>query len=345
VPGNYCGGPCTNDPFLVIGAEKHDAGAQYPSYSGFIDEVRLSSALRYPTSGNFAPPTQPFTPDASTVALYHFDEGQGDLIADSSGAAGGPSTGVRNFGGSPAGPEWVADTPFAAASGNPIPSATGINPSSAPVGGPAFTLTVNGSNFVSGAAVRWNGSGRTTTFVSSAQLTAAIPASDIATVGTASVAVFNPPPGGGASNALTLTISGSGTATTVTFDNPVPAGSSGSFLNGLFQGIDFGTNQWAWESASGADPTRHIYFGSASGTARSFTFSPGPRILVSMRAFTGTAGTLTLTDNLGQTTMQSITSGSMQTVTTGWTQASTTVTVTFTARWSLGIDDIVYQNP
>src|SRR6185295_629608 len=47
---------------------------------------------------------------------------------------------------------------------------------------------------------------RTTTFVSSTQLTAAIPASDIATVGTANVTVVNPAPGGGTSNALTFTI-------------------------------------------------------------------------------------------------------------------------------------------
>jgi hypothetical protein len=37
-------------------------------------------------------------------------------------------------------------------------------------------------------------------------LRAAIPASDIATAGTAQVTVFTPAPGGGTSNALTLTI-------------------------------------------------------------------------------------------------------------------------------------------
>jgi len=74
VPGNYCGGPCTHsDPYLVVGAEKHDAGAQFPSYSGYIDEVRISNSLRYIT--NFTPPSAPFTTDGNTVALYHFDEG------------------------------------------------------------------------------------------------------------------------------------------------------------------------------------------------------------------------------------------------------------------------------
>jgi hypothetical protein len=126
VPGNFCGPngsgtgnqPCLNDPFLVIGAEKHDAGSQYPSYSGFIDEVRISTMLRYPATGGFARPTQPFGPDSSTAALYHFDEGQGDVINDFSlPPAGGLSPAVRKFGGvipvPGQGPEWVKDTPFA----------------------------------------------------------------------------------------------------------------------------------------------------------------------------------------------------------------------------------------
>jgi uncharacterized protein (TIGR03437 family) len=69
---------------------------------------------------------------------------------------------------------------------NPIPAPTSLIPNSATAGGAAFTLTVNGTNFVSGSIVRWNGSNRTTTFVSSTQLTAQIPASDIAVIGAAS---------------------------------------------------------------------------------------------------------------------------------------------------------------
>ncbi len=111
VPGDFCGGPCTNsDPYLVIGAEKHDAGAAFPSYSGWVDEIRISSVLRYAAA--FTPPASPFSSDASSLALYHFDEGAGDVIGDVSGAPGGPSDGVRRFGGAPAGPEWSTDTPF-----------------------------------------------------------------------------------------------------------------------------------------------------------------------------------------------------------------------------------------
>ena len=111
-PGNYCGGPCVNsDPFLVIGAEKHDAGPSYPSFSGWFDEMRVSNTLRY--QANFARPTAPFATDAGTVALYHFDEGTGDTIVDESQAQGGPSNGIRNVGGVPEGPQWVpSDAPL-----------------------------------------------------------------------------------------------------------------------------------------------------------------------------------------------------------------------------------------
>jgi glucose/arabinose dehydrogenase len=101
-----------SDPFLVIGAEKHDAGAQFPSYHGWIDEVRISDVERY--SAPFVPNAAPLAADADTVALYHFDEGNGDVVFDESGAAGGPSDGVRRYGGNPAGPDWSTDTPFAA---------------------------------------------------------------------------------------------------------------------------------------------------------------------------------------------------------------------------------------
>ena len=87
------------------------------------------------------------------------------------------------------------------------PTLASLSPDSAAKGGPAFTLTVNGSNFESGSVVRWNGATRTTTFVSTTQLTAAIPATDVAAADTASVTVQNPPiPGGAGSNPLPFTI-------------------------------------------------------------------------------------------------------------------------------------------
>ena len=85
--------------------------------------------------------------------------------------------------------------------GNSVPTINNpLVPGQKAAGSAAFTLTVNGTGFVSGATVNWNGSPRTTTFVKSSQLTASITAADVATAGTANVTVVNPAPGGGASN-------------------------------------------------------------------------------------------------------------------------------------------------
>jgi lysophospholipase L1-like esterase len=99
---------------------------------------------------------------------------------------------------------WGTSEPFEF---NLVPTITTLSPSSKIAGQSAFTLTVNGTNFVSGlSVVRWNGTDRTTTYVSATQLTASIPASDIAWAGIASVNVFNPTPGGGTSGAQTFTV-------------------------------------------------------------------------------------------------------------------------------------------
>jgi hypothetical protein len=73
------------------------------------------------------------------------------------------------------------------------PAITSLNPSSTIVGVPSVGLTVNGSNFLSSAVVQWNGKAVPTTFVSSTELTATIPALDVANIGTAWVTVSNPP--------------------------------------------------------------------------------------------------------------------------------------------------------
>ncbi|HEV3139970.1 MAG TPA: S8 family serine peptidase, partial [Vicinamibacterales bacterium] len=88
----------------------------------------------------------------------------------------------------------------------PSPALSSIAPASAPASSGAFTLTVNGGSFGSNSIVRWNGGDRPTTYVTDSKLTAAIPASDLAAPGTASVTVFTPAPGGGTSSPLTFTI-------------------------------------------------------------------------------------------------------------------------------------------
>ena len=123
-----------SDPFLVFGAEKHDAGAAYPSYIGLLDDIRISNVVRY--TGAFTRPNAPHAADASTVALYRFDEGSGTTIID---AASGGSPGVRRLGGSPAGPVYVTDTPFSGTLPSPTPTRTFTPTSSAST--PSATAT------------------------------------------------------------------------------------------------------------------------------------------------------------------------------------------------------------
>lgn len=109
VPGAFCGGPCLDsDPYLVMGAEKHDAGPSWPAYSGWLDEVRISAALRY--AADFTRPEAPFAVDSVTVALWHFDEGSGDRLVDSSPFG---AHGVIHVGGPLRAPRWgVSDAPL-----------------------------------------------------------------------------------------------------------------------------------------------------------------------------------------------------------------------------------------
>jgi subtilisin family serine protease len=87
-----------------------------------------------------------------------------------------------------------------------VPAIGSLSPARASAGSGAFTLTVNGTGFVTTSEVRWNGLARATTFVSSTQLRASIAGGDVATPGTADVTVFSPAPGGGTSAPLAFTI-------------------------------------------------------------------------------------------------------------------------------------------
>jgi hypothetical protein len=87
---------------------------------------------------------------------------------------------------------------------NPTPVLTGISPASTNLG--SFSLTVTGSNFVSGAQVLLSNAPISTTFVSSTQLTATGTASSS---GAFSVVVQNPDPGSSESTAVNFQVNGS----------------------------------------------------------------------------------------------------------------------------------------
>jgi hypothetical protein len=114
-------------------------------------------------------------------------------------------------------------------------------PTTAKPGSSGFTLTVNGTGFAPGAILTWNGQTRATSVISSSQVQAVIESSDVAQVGTASVAVVNPTPGGGTSNVVFFPVQIPAPTAVFAQAPGLPAGSginlAGDFNNDGFQDV------------------------------------------------------------------------------------------------------------
>jgi hypothetical protein len=147
----------------------------------------------------------------SYSGTVHFTSSNGQPVQPASETLTG-GTGTFSVTLNTAGPQTITATDTASLTGtsasitvtappSPVPLINQpLSPAAVVPGGAAFKLTVNGTGFVSGSMVKWNGSARATSFVSESQLTATVLASDIASFNTASVTVVNPAPGGGTSN-------------------------------------------------------------------------------------------------------------------------------------------------
>jgi uncharacterized protein (TIGR03437 family) len=124
------------------------------------------------------------------------------------------------------------------------PAITSLSPSSAIVGGPGFTLVVEGSGFLAGAIVQWNGVRLATTLVSDTQLTASVAATQIAALGSVGIAVAVP---GGISNtvAFVIRLPSPSTATpgVVNAVSGLPSIAPGSLIS--IYGVDLATGSGA----------------------------------------------------------------------------------------------------
>jgi len=96
------------DPFLVLGAEKTDA-AGLQGFDGFVDELRLSTVVRY--TADFTIATTKFDLDADTAALYHFNDGGGLVLGDERAMSPGDVK-FGTDGNGAAVPLWVSGEPF-----------------------------------------------------------------------------------------------------------------------------------------------------------------------------------------------------------------------------------------
>ena len=132
--------PTVKSGRLTIGVRYAFASEHFLEYfTGRIDEVRISRVARY--TQNFVP-EQRFAPDADTLALYHFDEGQGDVLEDSSG---------NGYHGKITGAKWVrledgGTPPAIAPTPDPVtPVAVPPVPSEST---PRFALEFDGDDYV-----------------------------------------------------------------------------------------------------------------------------------------------------------------------------------------------------
>ncbi len=90
---------------------------------------------------------------------------------------------------------------------NPVPLVNQpLLPGAVTPGTEGLTLTVNGTGFLPGSVVYWNGTPRVTTYISKSQLSAAILTTDLAAPATGWVSVVNHSPGGGQSNLAWLPV-------------------------------------------------------------------------------------------------------------------------------------------
>jgi subtilisin family serine protease len=99
---------------------------------------------------------------------------------------------------------WII--PGSAPSPNPVPTLLSISPPNIPRGGPGATLTITGSNFVPTSRVQYGGYDRSTTYVNATTLQVQLGAADLNFPFSTAVDVFNPAPGGGTSQSLSLTL-------------------------------------------------------------------------------------------------------------------------------------------
>lgn len=117
---------------------------------------------------------------------------------------------------------------------SPVPKITSIQPPSALVGNNGFTLIVTGSGFVSLSRVTLNGNNLSTALEDSSTLLASVPSSMLVTAGVFDVAVLNPttpPPGGGKSNVVELTVANPSPTIIAVSPTSVEAGGAGLTLS------------------------------------------------------------------------------------------------------------------
>jgi VCBS repeat-containing protein len=193
VVGSQSGTPTAG----TAGTATYNVSVGFSSNGSGSDTVTLSFAWQGTTPAGVS---TSFAPGSVTGTSSGAQSSTLSLTTGTSTAAGSYHFKVTGTDGT----ATISDTSGTLVVGTAAPTITSLSPASATEGGAPFTLTVNGTGFTASSVVQWNGAALATTWVSATQLTATVPAADLAEDGTASVTVLTPP--GGPSNAKTFTI-------------------------------------------------------------------------------------------------------------------------------------------
>lgn len=138
--------------------------------------------------------------------------------------------------------------PFTISPGT-TPTLFSVSPSTIPAGSGQTSIVITGATFTNGMVVLWNGTALTTTFNSSGQLTAQVPAIFLTAPTTANIRV-------GGSNTLQLTVGNSGGSAVIISWGPksIQSGSPNPQIS--FNGVGFtGNMQVYWTPQGSSTPT------------------------------------------------------------------------------------------
>jgi hypothetical protein len=174
------------------------------------------------SSGNYASAATPLAGGSATVVI---PAGALAVGSDTLTATYAPDTNSSSIYSNATG----TSSPVTVAAANPVPVLSSISPAYVSAGSNAFSLTVTGSEFISGSVVYWGATALVTQFVSATQLTAQVTATQIAGAGQTAITVQSPKPGGGPSNTLLFEVdtAGTGSATAPVFTNSVATVAAG----------------------------------------------------------------------------------------------------------------------
>jgi len=170
---------------------------------------------------------------------------------------------------------------------NPQPTLSLVTPGQVLAGSGDTVITLDGAGFVTSSTALLDSMNLATAFVSATQLTAVVPAAEVASVGAHDVAVYNPAPGGGLSNTLPFYAVSAPAVTTLSPDS----GLQGTVVRVVFYGSGL-----LGCSVSPQNPGIAVsgVAYSGDGTQLSATFAIGA-------AATPGTGTVTLTNAAGST--------------------------------------------